>query len=111
MTWIVTTTIIGYDGNDAPVHGLVVTPHGEGMARKNSLDIEEAANYINILEGAVKQIIRDWREYSTSLTTEDGAKAHIQMQGTRDLLVEILSTDALDRVRAHTKENESDGKV
>lgn len=101
MTWRVTTTIIGYDGNDTPVHGLVITPHSQGVQRKNSLDIEESAKYINILEGAIKQAIRDWREYSTSLTTEDRAKAHIQMQGTRDLLVEILSTDALERVRAH----------
>lgn len=111
MTWTIEERLQGYSCENSTEHA-VYGPSlvSDDKARKNSLDIHEAAEYINMLESAMKQMIKGWDTYNgrTEMffqVRDPGEYAEESMDRGR----ELLSTDVWTRIRARKQlEKESE---
>lgn len=102
MTWTIEERLQGYsceDSTEYPVYGPALV--SDDQARRNSLNIHEAAEYINMLEATMRQMIKGWDTYNgrTEMffqVRDPGEYAEESMDQGRGL----LSTDVWTRVRA-----------
>lgn len=102
--WITALVHQGYtmeEGAEVEVYGNEVSP-GPDSHHKNTLDVREAADYINILESAMEKVCTTKRRIQENLFwDEDAEDAHDRAIEYMD---EILGTDALTLVQARRKE-------
>ncbi len=96
MTWTTSTEQQGWttdNGREVPGYGVEVAPGEWDTVNKHTLDIAEAAAYINLLSDNANRVISKWHDFLTSsdeTAKEDGRIFSMAL----DELQQILSTDA-----------------
>jgi hypothetical protein len=102
--WITALVHQGYtmeEGAEVEVYGNEVSP-GPDSHHKNTLDVREAADYINILTGVMREVLDTKRRVQEALFwDEDAENAHDRALGK---MAEFLDEDALELVQARRKE-------
>ncbi len=94
MMWTTKTVEQGMvmeGGAEIPSYGVEVAPAGTDMSNRNTLDIAEAAQYINILEDGMRQALTVLKSLEQGWLSMNNIKS---MGATVEELEEILSTDA-----------------
>jgi len=110
MTWQVSTIVEGYSSDgigEIEVHGTVISP-GKDDPSIHSLDIKEAASYINYLEEIMSRVLEAHIQVCGNVfpNDEDDEKFESAIQD----MAEALSSDAWTLLRAHQdKETNSNG--
>lgn len=109
MTWTTSRIVEGYgsDGvGEIEVYGTVISP-GKDDPSTNSLDIKEAAQYINLLEAAMIRVIEAHIEVCGQLWPDEDLDN--KFDASIDNMAEIISTDAWTLLRATSQGDNSNG--
>ena len=107
VEWITAFVLQGYgmdNGTEVEIQGNEVAPGIGDDFRINTLDVREAADYINILEKAMLQVIAAKRKVNENLLYD--LDDDIALDRAAERMDEILGTDALVLVQQRRKEND-----
>ena len=106
MTWSASRIIEGYggDGGEIEVYGTVISPAPDDEFRRNSLDIKEAAEYINLLENAMDNVIEQAFEYLSG-----DSEAYPRVFDRINDMAAILNADAWTLLRARQQKETDNG--